>query len=67
MEEEGKTARRFNQGEALHRPANRDTRGRMKIIIEVDGEDAEELFALLDRAVEAVEKLEAILQEFEDE
>ena len=39
----------------------------MKIIIEVDGEDAEELFALLDRAVEAVEKLEAILQEFEDE
>lgn len=39
----------------------------MKIIIEVDGKDAEELFALLDRVVEAVEKLEAILQEFEDE
>lgn len=39
----------------------------MKIIIEVDGADAEKLFALLDRATEAVEKLEAILKEFEDE
>jgi len=39
----------------------------MKIIIEVDGKDAEELFALLDRVVEAVEKLETILEEFEDE
>ena len=39
----------------------------MKITIEVEGEDAEELFALLDRAVEAVERLETILEEFEDE
>tara|TARA_R110000772_G_scaffold217692_1_gene328193 strand:- start:71 stop:190 length:120 start_codon:yes stop_codon:yes gene_type:complete len=39
----------------------------MKIIIEVDGEDAQDIFAMLERAVEAVEKLEAILQEFEDE
>tara|TARA_R110000803_G_C11826471_1_gene302673 strand:+ start:48 stop:260 length:213 start_codon:yes stop_codon:yes gene_type:complete len=67
LEEEGKTVRRLNQGEALHRPANRDTQSQMKITIEVDGEDAEELFALLDRAVEAVERLETILEEFEDE
>jgi len=38
----------------------------MKITIEVDGDDAEELVALIRRATEAVEKLEAILQEFED-
>ena len=38
----------------------------MKITIEVDGEDAEDIFALLDRAVEAVEKLEVILEEFKD-
>jgi len=38
----------------------------MKIIIEVDGTDAEELMAMLQRATEAVEKLEAILKEFED-
>ena len=38
----------------------------MKITIEVDGDDAEELVALLQRATEAVEKLEAILKEFED-
>jgi hypothetical protein len=38
----------------------------MKIIIEVDGEDAQDIFAMLERAVEAVEKLEAILKEFED-
>ena len=39
----------------------------MKITIEVDGEDAEELFAMIQRATEAVEKLEAILKEFEEE
>ena len=39
----------------------------MKITIEVDGADAEELVALLQRATEAVEKLEAILEEFEEE
>ena len=38
----------------------------MKITIEVDGDDAEELVALIQRATEAVEKLEAILKEFED-
>jgi|TARA_R110000765_G_scaffold113355_1_gene205666 hypothetical protein len=38
----------------------------MKIIIEVDGEDAQDIFAMLERATEAVEKLEAILKEFED-
>jgi len=38
----------------------------MKITIEVDGDDAEELVALIQRATEAVEKLEAILEEFED-
>ena len=38
----------------------------MKITIEVDGDDDEELVALIQRATEAVEKLEAILQEFED-
>ena len=38
----------------------------MKITIEVDGADAEELVALVQRATEAVEKLEAILKEFED-
>jgi predicted translin family RNA/ssDNA-binding protein len=38
----------------------------MKITIEVDGADAEELMAMLQRASEAVEKLEAILEEFED-
>ena len=38
----------------------------MKITIEVDGADAEELMAMLQRAAEAVEKLEAILEEFED-
>jgi hypothetical protein len=39
----------------------------MKIIIEVDGEDAEELIALIQRVTDAVEKLEDILEEFEDE
>lgn len=39
----------------------------MKITIEVDGDDAEELVALIQRVTEAVEKLEAILEEFEDE
>ena len=39
----------------------------MKITLEVDGTDAEELVALLQRATEAVEKLEAILEEFEEE
>jgi len=38
----------------------------MKITIEVDGTDAEELVAMIQRASEAVEKLEAILKEFED-
>jgi|TARA_B100001094_G_scaffold151839_1_gene146969 hypothetical protein len=38
----------------------------MKITIEVDGADAEELVAMIQRATEAVEKLEAILEEFED-
>ena len=38
----------------------------MKITIEVDGTDAEELVATIQRATEAVEKLEAILKEFED-
>ena len=38
----------------------------MKITIEVDGADAEELIAIIQRATEAVEKLEAILKEFED-
>ncbi len=38
----------------------------MKITIEVDGTDAEELVAMIQRATEAVEKLEAILEEFED-
>ena len=38
----------------------------MKITIEVDGADAEELMARLQRATEAVEKLEAILEEFEN-
>ena len=38
----------------------------MKITIEVDGEDAEELMALVQRATEAIETLEAILKEFED-
>ncbi|MDB4298021.1 hypothetical protein OAF51_01610 [Akkermansiaceae bacterium] len=38
----------------------------MKITIEVDGTDAEELVAMIQRATEAVEKLEAILKEFED-
>jgi phosphotransferase system HPr-like phosphotransfer protein len=38
----------------------------MKITIEVDGADAEELVAMIQRATEAVEKLEAILKEFED-
>jgi predicted translin family RNA/ssDNA-binding protein len=38
----------------------------MKIIIEVDGDDVEEIMAMLQRASEAVEKLEAILQELED-
>jgi predicted translin family RNA/ssDNA-binding protein len=38
----------------------------MKITIEVDGTDAEEIMAMLQRASEAVEKLEAILEEFED-
>ncbi len=38
----------------------------MKITIEVDGADAEELMAMIQRATEAVEKLEAILEEFED-
>ena len=38
----------------------------MKIAIEVDGADAEELVGMLQRATEAVEKLEAILEEFED-
>lgn len=38
----------------------------MKITIEVDGADAEELVAIIQRATEAVEKLEAILKEFED-
>jgi phosphotransferase system HPr-like phosphotransfer protein len=38
----------------------------MKITIEVDGSDAEELMAMIQRATEAVEKLEAILEEFED-
>jgi predicted translin family RNA/ssDNA-binding protein len=36
------------------------------ITIEVDGTDAEEIMAMLQRASEAVEKLEAILEEFED-
>ena len=39
----------------------------MKITIEVDGTDAEELVAMIQRATEAVEKLEAILKEFEAE
>jgi len=39
----------------------------MKITIEVDGADAEELVAMIQRATEAVEKLEAILEEFEAE
>ena len=38
----------------------------MKITIEVDGADAEKLVAMIQRATEAVEKLEAILEEFED-
>tara|TARA_B100000497_G_C7613264_1_gene368293 strand:+ start:919 stop:1041 length:123 start_codon:yes stop_codon:yes gene_type:complete len=38
----------------------------MKITIEVDGADAEELIAIIQRATEAVEKLEDILKEFED-
>ena len=38
----------------------------MKITIEVDGADAEELVAMIQRATEAIEKLEAILEEFED-
>ena len=38
----------------------------MKITIEVDGSDAEELMAMIQRATEAVEKLDAILEEFED-
>jgi len=38
----------------------------MKITIEVDGADAEELVAIIQRATEAVEKLETILKEFED-
>ena len=39
----------------------------MKITIEVDGEDAEELIALIKRVTDAVEKLEDLLKEFEDE
>jgi len=38
----------------------------MKITIEVDGTDAEELIALIQRVTDAVEKLEDILKEFED-
>ena len=38
----------------------------MKITIEVDGAAAEEIMALIQRASGAVEKLEAILEEFED-
>jgi hypothetical protein len=66
VEVEGATLVGLREGKALHRPANRDTQRQMKITIEVDGADAEELMAMLQRATEAVEKLEAILQEFED-
>lgn len=38
-----------------------------KITIEIDGDDVEEIMVILQRASEAVEKLEAILKEFEDE
>ena len=37
-----------------------------KITIEIDGDDVEEIMVILQRASEAVEKLEAILQELED-
>jgi len=39
---------------------------KITLTIEVDGADAEEIVAMLQRASEAVAKLEAILQEFED-
>lgn len=39
----------------------------MKITIEVDGNDAEELIALIQRVTDAVEKLEELIKEFEDE
>jgi hypothetical protein len=66
VEVEGATLVGLRKSKALHRLANRDTQRQMKITIEVDGADAEELMAMLQRATEAVEKLEAILQEFED-
>ena len=67
MEKEGKAVGRFTQGKTLHRPTNRDTQRQMKITIEVDGADAEELIVLIQRVTDAVEKLEDILKEFEDE